>query len=253
MKIIIPILLFQFLFHIQIKAQDPLHIKNRNLPCVERKFNLYIHLVSDSLGNINISESDIEKQLEIANQAFKPICISFDYCKIDTVHDHSFFHINDDEEIELLMSRFQKKRRINLYYTGSVLDENINSYSYHSGILTENSGVIIVPLSGKGLIHELGHTFGLLHIFETKFGAEKADGSNCAVSGDLICDTPAAPYVLPNKTCTFTSKLKDINGDFYRSEIGNYMSHFFCAHCFFTTEQYERMVENYLASPIKMW
>lgn len=37
---------------------------------------------------------------------------------------------------------------------------------------------------GRTLTHELGHFFNLDHTFES------CDGSNCATSGDLICDTP---------------------------------------------------------------
>lgn len=254
MKSIISIVIFQLVILWHSQAQDPLFTKDRNLPCVERKFYIYVHLVSDSLGKINISEEAIKMQLDVANQAFAPICISFDFCKIDTVVDYSFFQIDDEVEVALLVSRFHKKRRINVYYTGSVFNENINSFSYNDGVSKIDSAVIMIPFSGQGLIHELGHTFGLYHIFETEFGVERADGSNCAESGDLICDTPAAsPNVYPDKNCNFNSKLKDEKGDFYRTEVGNYMSHFFCNHCFFTTEQYEKMANNYLNSSIKLW
>ncbi len=253
MKTIIKLLIFQAICNLNLHAQDPLYIKDTNLPCVERKFWVYVHVVADSLGTVNITEAQIRAQLESANLAFAPICLSFDFCKIDTVVDYSFLRIDDQDEVELMVTRFHKKRRINIYYTNSVLSNQINSFSYFDGINKVDRAVIMIPMSGIGLIHELGHTFGLYHIFETKYGAEKADGSNCKVSGDLICDTPASPNISPDEDCTFTSKQKDENGDFYRTEVGNYMSHFFCAHCFFTTEQYEKMANNYLNSPIKLW
>lgn len=43
--------------------------------------------------------------------------------------------------------------------------------------------------------HEVGHVLGLYHPFETQFGNECTDGSNCATAGDRICDTPASPVV----------------------------------------------------------
>jgi len=128
-----------------------------------------------------------------------------------------------------------------------------NSFSFFNGITSEDSCVVIVPKNGRGLMHELGHTFGLLHTFETKYGTEKVDGTNCDTSGDLICDTPADPGIPVDNNCVFKYDEPDLNGDYYKTEIGNYMSHFFCAHCYFTTEQYEKMAATYLNSTFKMW
>lgn len=234
-------------------AQLPLHYTNEPLPCVERKFHFFIHLTLDSLGNSNITESKINQLIQKANEAFAPICISFDYCKIDTVVDYSFETINDTKEVELLMSRFQKERRINLYLTEYGLPGTENSFSTFNGINRPKECAIIIPKTGIGLIHELGHTFGLYHIFETEFGIELANGSNCDIAGDLLCDTPACPIIKPDPHCIFPPTLLDPIDDYYRSEIGNYMSHFFCAHCFFTKEQYKLMAKNFITSQEKMW
>jgi len=172
---------------------------------------------------------------------------------MDTVVDYSYSYIGDEVEINLLTSRFQKKRRINVYFVDSLFNRKVNSFSVHNGINKPESCVIVVPKNGTGLIHELGHTFGLYHTFEKKFGVEAVNQSNCSTAGDLICDTPADPDSLPGKDCYFVYASPDGNGDYYRTEVGNYMSHFFCAHCFFTTRQYEIMAENYLNSLVKIW
>lgn len=234
-------------------AQDPLYYKNKNLPCVERKFYVYVHLALDSLQKTNITQAKLEAIFQEANAAFAPICVSFDFCKIDTILDYSFDVIKDEIEVALLTSRFQKKRRINVYFTQFVLDDLTNSYSVHNSITKSDECVIIVPKSGIGLIHELGHTFGLYHTFERKFGLELVNQSNCAIAGDKICDTPADRNFRPDVSCLFKSDFEDPNGDYYRTEIGNYMTHYFCAHCFFTREQYEVMANNYLSSSFKMW
>jgi hypothetical protein len=39
---------------------------------------------------------------------------------------------------------------------------------------------------GRTLTHELGHFFNLYHTFQS------CDGSNCATSGDRVCDTPSS-------------------------------------------------------------
>ncbi len=241
-------------------AQDKPYALNSELPCVHKKFYAYIHVSRDSLGKSVVSEENIREYLAQANLAFEPICISFDYCKIDFITDYSFTSIDDEVEIELLRSRFQQNQRLNIYFVNSVLSEEENSYSNFKGITSENTGIIIVPRTGVGLIHELGNTFGLLHTFDTKKGIESVDGKNCNVSGDLLCDTPADPYIFKDllkkyldDNCNFIYNKKDGNGDFYETEIGNYMTHYFCAHCYFTTSQYKIMADTYLKAPFKMW
>lgn len=237
------------------------HAQNETLPCVEKKFYIYVHVVLDSLGNMGITEERISTLLQEASKAFEPICISFDYCKIDFVKDYSFNIIDNLIEVNLLSSRFQKKRRINLYFVTGAFSPEVNSYSVHNGIAKENNAIIVVPKSGYGLIHELGHTFGLYHTFETQlFGKETVNRKNCETTGDKLCDTPADPFNVLQKTppflgpnCYFTYPFADVNGDYYVTEIGNYMTHYFCAHCFFTKSQFELMAANYISSPIKMW
>ncbi len=250
MKKYTAILIILSLTSMKLASQDPTHYTNRNLPCIERKFHMYVHVALDSLRETNITTDKIKALIEKANVAFAPICISFDYCKIDTVIDYSFATINDRVEPELLRTRFQKHRRINLYLVDSLM---MRSFSHRNGIQTEEYAMIIIPKTGQGLIHELGHTFGLYHTFEQEFGLELVDQSNCKTAGDFICDTPADPGNPENEQCNFYYLLRDSNDDFYKTEIGNYMSHHYCAHCFFTAEQYERMAQNYLSSPIKLW
>lgn len=237
-----------------VSAQDPLYYTNTNLPCIQRTFHPHVFIVRDSFTNPIISNQELTTYFEKLNQAFAPICIDFKPCQIDFLDDYSFESITDDKEIESLVSRKQKKRRINIYFTGSVFDEEINSFSTFNGIRDTLGATLIVPKTGRGLIHEMGHTFGLLHVFETEFGLEKADQSNCATAGDLICDTPAMPEIkIKNNICAYESDQKDPVGAYYKPEIGNYMTHYFCAHCFFSREQYIRMAENYLSSPFNMW
>ena len=254
MKIVLSLLITTILGCTSMHAQEVLYTRDRNLPCIERKFYVYVHIILDSLRQPGISDEKIKAHLAEANKAFEPLCISFDYCKADTVRDYSFNEINAKDEIELLFTRFQKKRRINIYYSDFVISEQTNSFSFFNGISSIDSAAIFLPKSGVGWVHELGHTFGLYHIFEKKFGFEKVDGTDCATTGDMICDTPAAIDVFHDKkTCEYYGNTIDVNGDYYKMELGNFMSHYFCAHCFFTTEQYEKMASNFLNAPIKLW
>jgi hypothetical protein len=249
------------IYFVQLYGQNNVHAKNKNLPCINKEFNLYVHVGLDSLGQKLMTEDKIKELLSEANKAFEPICISFNYCKIDYARDYSFNRIKDEIEVDLLKSRFHKKRRLNLYIVGTIFEPNRNSYSSPKGITDETNGIIIIPKTGLGLIHELGSTFGLLHTFENSLEYEKVDGSNCKTSGDLLCDTPADPFdinklyglYLDTGKCKFQFPGTDKNGEYYKTEIGNYMTHYFCAHCFFTTSQYEIMADTYLKSDFKMW
>jgi Pregnancy-associated plasma protein-A len=239
---------------LSIISQDFHYSKERSLPCINKTFMVNVHIVKDSLGKPIVTTDEVSAILAKANKAFAPICVSFDYCDYDYVEDYAYLHIDDATEIRLLTSRFHNRRRINLYIVESYFEANKNSYSVHNGITSERDGVIILPKDGIGIEHELGHLFGLYHTFETKFGVELVNGSNCSTAGDRICDTPADPNILVDpKVCDFKYSKPDANMDQYRTEIGNFMSHAFCAHCFFTPDQYEAMANTFINSSFKMW
>lgn len=58
--------------------------------------------------------------------------------------------------------------------------------------------------SANTIGHEMGHSLGLLHTFETAFGFENINGSNAATTGDRITDTPADPYCYSGLPCYST-------------------------------------------------
>jgi Pregnancy-associated plasma protein-A len=83
----------------------------------------------------------------------------------------------------------------------------------------------------KTIVHEFGHYFGLLHTFDTQYGIENANGSNCATTGDRICDTPADPgpaysvYVNPSN-CDMADYFQPGTRVMYRPMINNFMSYY---------------------------
>jgi hypothetical protein len=90
----------------------------------------------------------------------------------------------------------------------------------------------------------MGTFFGLLFTHETLGGAEYVSGSNCASTGDYICDTYADPRLmgLVDKYCHYQGTMRDSEGKFYIPSVANIMSESpdDCK-CIFTDEQYRRM------------
>jgi hypothetical protein len=118
------------------------------------------------------------------------------------------------------------------------------------------SGVELADISILTVPHEFGHYLSLAHTFDTGNGIELADGSNCSVAGDLICDTEADPYgltageyngePLAHSNCTMTSNTMDTQNNLYHPPFENFMSYYggFCGFVF-TQGQYAKMVDGY--------
>jgi hypothetical protein len=174
---------------------------------------LTFHVVRTSLGLGGIPQAQLDQALVDANTAFAGTGITFcvpgpiDY--IDS--DEFYFMINTLEEINALRSTNRVDHTINVYFTENLATEfgsicGISSFSWHTyqGIVQDNYCTGL-PWNPTTFPHELGHYFDLFHTHETAFGVECADGSNCAVAGDLLCDTPADPGLggQVDEACTY--------------------------------------------------
>lgn len=126
----------------------------------------------------------------------------------------------------------------------------INSYGGGSGGRAELPGTYMCLtkdyLDTRVFAHELGHNFNLYHTHhggpfepDPNIPAENINGSNCATAGDLVCDTPADPYLGGNVnslTCAYTGDPS------YNPDTENIMS-YTLPQCMesFTAGQIERM------------
>ena len=237
-----------------------LHHLNKDLPCIDKTYQVYVHVMWNEERMTNITADIIKEEIEGASMYFDPICVRFEVCKIDTFPDWNYDDYRTHPEyMSEIVSMIHEKNRINIYYISEFDDPNICGLARLKGIAMENSGVVYIKKAcGSGTVaHELGHLFGLKHTFEGS-GKELVDGSNCLTEGDGICDTPADPYVpfepmtLYLEECEFISLKTDDYGDFYQPDVGNVMSYYPCA-CGFTRGQYLKMAQNYLNSNFKMW
>ncbi len=89
---------------------------------------------------------------------------------------------------------------------------------------------------GRTFTHEVGHCFGLPHIFDEGWGTPGCSTGDCTNSGDMSCDTP--PQSAANWSCNSTwNSCNDIPAndpygiDVY-DQIENYMSYNSCQNMF---------------------
>jgi hypothetical protein len=223
--------------------------------CLHKTLSIHVIIVTDSLNNPGVSSANITGAVQFMNTLYAPICMSFQVCSIDTVYSYRYNRWNRttmEAEFKVL---YCKENVINLVLVSTLLVPSGAAGYAPLGILTPpvpRKDIICIQKSSINptavvLPHEMGHYFGLYHTFETSLGVEFVNESNCATTGDLLCDTPAAINPSPMSGCAWTGTTRDPNGDLYTPSMGNIMSYDPPA-CspFFTTGQYNRIIFSYL-------
>lgn len=147
---------------------------------------------------------------------------------------------------------------LNQYFVNKFDNVNLGGYAQFPANTVASTRTVILnenfddDMGNRLVPHELGHTFNLLHTFESYLGYERVTrgaGANCSFAGDLVCDTPADPYgrfsgttncvsgCPPTYTCTFV----DDQNNLFTPSPTNIMSYYFpCLHDF-TVGQYDRI------------
>lgn len=253
MKHIITIFIFAIA---TIQGTAQMHTLNKDLPCINKTFQVHAHVILDSFGVANFTPDDLRADLATATAAFAPICARFELCGVDTITNYEFDSIGTDLESGEIKNLFHVKNRINIYLATELQAPPICGYAALGGVATTNNGSVYLKCKGGTLVHELGHLFGLSHTFG---GAtpELVDGSNCETAGDGLCDTPADPYfedptIVWQDGCEFIWLGQDENNAYYSPDVGNIMSYYACS-CGFSREQFLLMANTYLNSNPKMW
>lgn len=228
------------------------------LPCINKTFSIIAHIVRDAAGEAGVMEASITNQVNVMNQYFDPICVTFEVCEFRYIDNFQYDSLEQFSEWQAMDIKYHENNRINMFFV-TFASPTVGFTALNGIQFLETGGICVVKSAVTAMSHEMGHYFGLYDTYESTV-AELVDGSNCANAGDSICDTPADPYVSGDNVnnylsgCRFISELKDANDEYYNPDVGNIMSPYpVLCWCGFTREQYVRMVDTYRSSNPKMW
>lgn len=249
-------------------------IRSRDIEYVPIKF----HLVAKTDGTGRVPEARVLDQLCALNDDYLPMNVQF-YLKNGTFNyiNNTAVYSTHTATINTIMTFARDNSAINIFIvdeaepSGGGLGETLGYYSPNKDWIVVRRDNI--SATSSTLPHELGHFFSLAHPFNGwdsepydpavhgvpapaispgGVPTEKADGSNCAVAGDYVCDTPAdynLGYGWPN--CNYTGGAMDPMGMLVDPEERLFMGYFL--NCprdeyFFSPMQQELVIED-LNSP----
>ncbi|MFK8009098.1 MAG: PKD domain-containing protein [Saprospiraceae bacterium] len=214
-----------------------------------------LHIIRTSAGTGGISPSDYLEAFERVNVDYLPAGINFFQCSSINYIDDDDYYDYDKSEMNALHAAHSVTNVINIYSTEDVLSGSspICGHAQFPGgldfVMLANS----CTLNGSTFSHELGHYFNLYHTHTTSFGVELVNGTNCAVAGDFICDTPADPVLSSSNMnaggCDYYGTGTDPNGSTYLPDVTNKMS-YSRKECrtYFSPDQLDRMALSLVTS-----
>lgn len=200
----------------------------------ERKSNVTVEMVERTLSELNIafSKARIRFEMVVVEALPSPAVMEdfnhgslayYDFCDLDEKHfpnTLSVYIMNNKEELCEFTPTTKRCSRVD--GLSNIAQEGPNN------IVVSNFAFNNM----KTIVHEMGHFFGLRHTFDTSSGLEKADGSNCEIAGDLLCDTPADPdemFYINFGTCEMVGNF-DLDGNEYKPLVNNYMNYYYPCH-----------------------
>ena len=185
-------------------------------PLPVRVVRMKYHIVSDDNGNGGIPSSDIEalnENLEeafsfaianpqyqytpaafLVNRLYYTRSILFEVSSINYIDNSVYYNVTQhSNELNALYQEDNDPTMLNVYIVnrintdgGELIDGIANGYGTNASVLSSEGGIHLLY---NTLAHEIGHNFGLYHVFEES-GGLCLDHNLSSTTGDLISDTP---------------------------------------------------------------
>ena len=150
-------------------------------------------------------QGDIVSQIEIANDVFSQIGVSFKLLSVSNIVDREDFwdlevetdslgNVISGGAIQQLVDTYDRGDCVELYYTGRFSDSDVLAFRLPEGVVLSRSAVDTV------LAHELGHVFGLSDAYYWLDKRGWLDCSSEPVRRSTFVDTrgedPSFPYLI---------------------------------------------------------
>lgn len=160
-----------------------------------------MHIVRQSNGTGGIGAAEVTAAIDSANILFAQVNVAvYEIQPVNFIdEDYFYFDVTTDGQMDSLKRYDKVPNAVNIYWVPSASNfpycgiSSFPSSGVQGIIMSNNCGGLLSKNST--LVHEIGHYFNLMHTHETYLGTECPSGSNCAIAGDLVCDTPADPNV----------------------------------------------------------
>lgn len=226
----------------------------------DRVINVTLFIVKDDEGETNVDMGEFNSAFAGVNNAFEKINLHFRISATRYIDNYHFDELKKgDNETDMVIQNIVANT-INLYLVSKLLDaddQEVCGYTYYPA---EAKDIILMNkscISASLMTEQFGHFFNLYHTHEDGFASELVNGSNCSTAGDLCCDTPADPDLTGKvaSDCQYESTFKDENNDYYIPSVYNYMSFSpdNCGKCYFSDEQYLRILNCLLKIKSHLW
>ena len=222
---------------------------------VSNMIRVYFHILKNDDGtSAAASLSEIQQEFQQLQTDFAPNNICFVYMGVDSINS-SFLNTAMDADNPThynIMGALNVPNCLNIYYVFNLPNYGGNAFQIPNNFCVVGRSSMVVN-DRRTVSHEVGHCLGLMHTFETAFGEENINGSNCSTLGDRVCDTQADPlshraevcFSFSSTGCLYTGFCVDPNGAVnFNPPYNNIMSYWGTRNCMitnFTAGQFTRM------------